>query len=458
MVIIVNYNICRLISLSQLLIPGMAHMTSFNLSFPFSHSKWEVIQLVLSMRLQSGTSYLAWVLMCRVIISRRQAAYGHWGHLYGFSPVWVLWCVDRWSDRENTCPQTRQVYGLTPVWSLICLVSMSLRAKDLLHTSQAYDLDGVESEESFPSLSDFLVRCRDAMCFANLSWRANICPQIGQMYATSLFMSPGLFRLSSVTPTNFPTAVMDVEEAEEDVDVVDEDVEVDEGRRELWCRRNAWWEVAFFTEEDDVEGWWLQFFPPFPLLLPSSLISTSLSLIVGVVGVVGDVGVEGVVGVGGCEEGLMAGEPEADVLADIEDETNLLWWLLKAEERREWWWFTASDKSCCWWDVKWFWFPLVWWFPWLDARISVMERNLGDPEPDLWDSDDEEAGLEFDEGILSERSRGRSWAAVAMDVGEWWLGLKSDEAADAALIICNKWLLTPPCPTRCWGLMERGVL
>lgn len=34
----------------------------------------------------------------RVIMSLRQAEYGHCGHLYGFSPVWVLWWVLKWSD------------------------------------------------------------------------------------------------------------------------------------------------------------------------------------------------------------------------------------------------------------------------------------------------------------------------------------------------------------------------
>lgn len=80
-------------------------------------------------------SYRAWVRMCRVIISRRQAAYGHWGHLYGFSPVWVRWCVDRWSERENTWLQTLQVYGLMPVCRRMWRVSISERANDRSHTS-----------------------------------------------------------------------------------------------------------------------------------------------------------------------------------------------------------------------------------------------------------------------------------------------------------------------------------
>lgn len=53
-------------------------------------------------------SYRAWVRMWRVIMSRRQAAYGHCGHLYGFSPVCVRWCVDKWSERENTWLQTTE--------------------------------------------------------------------------------------------------------------------------------------------------------------------------------------------------------------------------------------------------------------------------------------------------------------------------------------------------------------
>lgn len=53
-------------------------------------------------------SYRAWVRMWRVIMSRRQAAYGHCGHLYGFSPVCVRWCVDKWSERENTWLQTAE--------------------------------------------------------------------------------------------------------------------------------------------------------------------------------------------------------------------------------------------------------------------------------------------------------------------------------------------------------------
>jgi len=54
-------------------------------------------------------SYRVCVRMCLVIMSRLHAAYGHCGHLYGFSPVWVRWWVLRWSDLENTWPHTRHV-------------------------------------------------------------------------------------------------------------------------------------------------------------------------------------------------------------------------------------------------------------------------------------------------------------------------------------------------------------
>lgn len=40
------------------------------------------------------------VLRCRVIMSLLHAEYGHWGHLYGFSPVWVRWWVLKWSDLQ----------------------------------------------------------------------------------------------------------------------------------------------------------------------------------------------------------------------------------------------------------------------------------------------------------------------------------------------------------------------
>lgn len=59
---------------------------------------WDQADLVLL----SGISYREWVFMCRVIMSRRQAAYGHCGHLYGLSPVCVRWWVERWSLREKT--------------------------------------------------------------------------------------------------------------------------------------------------------------------------------------------------------------------------------------------------------------------------------------------------------------------------------------------------------------------
>lgn len=146
-------------------------------------------------------SYREWVRMCRVIMSRRHAAYGHCGHLYGFSPVCVRWCVLKWSDRENTCPHTRHVYGLTPVCSRMCRVSMSLRANDRLHTSHGYALAAPPDESPLPPFSvdedaavpvpaddddaDAEVLCRDAMCLASRSCRLNIWPHTGHTYATS---------------------------------------------------------------------------------------------------------------------------------------------------------------------------------------------------------------------------------------------------------------------------------
>ena len=70
-----------------------------------------------------------WTFKCRVIMSRRQAAYEHSGQVYGFSPVCVRKCVERWSLREKWVLHIVHRYGRMPECKRKCRFNISLLHK-----------------------------------------------------------------------------------------------------------------------------------------------------------------------------------------------------------------------------------------------------------------------------------------------------------------------------------------